>query len=908
MPSGGVPPEDDLHPGAELTAYHASPYAFTQFDPSKIGTGEGAQAFGHGLYFAQHPEVMEEYYQQFKKHPAVEPGNLPHRYEVGLTANHDDFLDWHAPFSQQSPQVQRGLKAVGVGPGDSEHEKAVRARLAHFKQQGLNDNQAAHAIYDELRAEHHAASKPSLADVASGAAAQSPTRKKMRVVESWWDRASQAYEPDPPGETMLRKLINRLDDQMEPMDALEGKGKAQASDVLQRNGIKGVRVLDAGSRGMQNLHRVVDSMNHPLSQPNTRQGAEAALQRLKPLYRDAHVKPMPVTHNYVVFDPNIIKIRRRYEDGGLVERKPIGVFRARGGRIDRSHDVPYLAGASKDGKCTYVDRRVPKTLTVAGKSLDTGKYLKIHEQHEHKLMTGGMAYEPAHRSALKEERKAVEGDGHNWAAYQAHMHRLAHKTEKEKVTDPPKDLYTKPYPPKQAAQLERLSRSEGGRVPATSKAQYRLMAAVKHNPEFAKKAGIPQSVGREFIGKPNHPAYEKLPARVKRAAGGSTDNGDSSDMSAGWGGGGGMATDPLNAGGEQGLPQQGSVNSVTPLTGGYSDPGAFGGLPMRYYSPNYTPVENPNPNNMSPGLQQLRNQMYGNSRTAMNIGVQPGRLNQGVDANAAERYGIPQQFRPTYSQPPQMQGPLGPSLSPIGPPEGNAPYRLYQQYTPPTVRLADTYAAHGGRIHRQDGGGVDPLAYYFANRTQSPMLSMLLQGGGNQARAAGGGAFMRHGHPGNAPTPYLGTTHNAAMPYAPKVGHVGGLLSPVAGRTDHIPVDVPNGSYVLPADVVSGLGQGNTIHGTKIANHMFHGSFRRRPQGMGLHHMPRAAGGVTSGGPGDNVPIMAAGGEYVVPPEAVRAAGNGDLKAGHAVLDAFVKKVRSKTIDTLKKLPGPVKK
>jgi len=35
-------------------------------------------------------------------------------------------------------------------------------------------------------------------------------------------------------------------------------------------------------------------------------------------------------------------------------------------------------------------------------------------------------------------------------------------------------------------------------MPSKSKAQAQLMAAVAHNPAFAKKAGIPQSVGKEF--------------------------------------------------------------------------------------------------------------------------------------------------------------------------------------------------------------------------------------------------------------------------------------------------------------------------------------------------------------------------------------------------------------------------
>jgi hypothetical protein len=36
-------------------------------------------------------------------------------------------------------------------------------------------------------------------------------------------------------------------------------------------------------------------------------------------------------------------------------------------------------------------------------------------------------------------------------------------------------------------------------VPSTSKKQHNFMAAVAKNPKFAKKAGVPQSVGEEFL-------------------------------------------------------------------------------------------------------------------------------------------------------------------------------------------------------------------------------------------------------------------------------------------------------------------------------------------------------------------------------------------------------------------------
>jgi len=36
-------------------------------------------------------------------------------------------------------------------------------------------------------------------------------------------------------------------------------------------------------------------------------------------------------------------------------------------------------------------------------------------------------------------------------------------------------------------------------MPSTSKKQHNFMAAVAKNPEFAKKAGVPSSVGKEFL-------------------------------------------------------------------------------------------------------------------------------------------------------------------------------------------------------------------------------------------------------------------------------------------------------------------------------------------------------------------------------------------------------------------------
>lgn len=47
--------------GMGIRAFHGSPHDFEKFDMSKIGTGEGAQVYGHGLYFAENPAVAQEY-------------------------------------------------------------------------------------------------------------------------------------------------------------------------------------------------------------------------------------------------------------------------------------------------------------------------------------------------------------------------------------------------------------------------------------------------------------------------------------------------------------------------------------------------------------------------------------------------------------------------------------------------------------------------------------------------------------------------------------------------------------------------------------------------------------------------------------------------------------------------------
>lgn len=103
-----------IKPG--IRAYHGSPHDFDRFDLSKIGTGEGAQAYGHGLYFAENPKVAEsyKYTQQHPfglKNPLVVPPK-GHMYEVNINAKPEQFLDWDKPLVDQTESVLHRVEPI----------------------------------------------------------------------------------------------------------------------------------------------------------------------------------------------------------------------------------------------------------------------------------------------------------------------------------------------------------------------------------------------------------------------------------------------------------------------------------------------------------------------------------------------------------------------------------------------------------------------------------------------------------------------------------------------------------------------------------------------------------------------------------------------------------------------------
>jgi hypothetical protein len=139
---------------------------------------------------------------------------------------------------------------------------------------------------------------------------------------------------------------------------------------------------------------------------------------------------------------------------------------------------------------------------------------------------------------------------------------------------------------------------------------------------------------------------------------------------------------------------------------------------------------------------------------------------------------------------------------------------------------------------------------------------------------------------------------------------VGPVVSTVPGRTDKHPVNVLAGSYVLPSSHVASLGEENTLAGLKVLAEMFPKSTQPTEGGEpGRQTLEQAAKGgtIVQGGPGEMVPIIIAGGEFVVHPDDVAEYGDGDIDEGHKNFDGWVISRRKKQIKTLEGLAPPAK-
>jgi hypothetical protein len=115
-------------------------------------------------------------------------------------------------------------------------------------------------------------------------------------------------------------------------------------------------------------------------------------------------------------------------------------------KLDRRHDIPYLAGYSRNGKTIYIDRHMPKWFKFRSRRINTDRFLILHEAVEKALMDHlGLRYLHAHQIATRAEQAAVRASGVSWRAYDRFMQKFVKRFGDENLSRVPRDLDLKPY-------------------------------------------------------------------------------------------------------------------------------------------------------------------------------------------------------------------------------------------------------------------------------------------------------------------------------------------------------------------------------------------------------------------------------------------------------------------------------
>jgi hypothetical protein len=115
-------------------------------------------------------------------------------------------------------------------------------------------------------------------------------------------------------------------------------------------------------------------------------------------------------------------------------------------KLDRKHDVPYLAGYSRDGKIIYIDRHMPSSFRYRGRKINTDRFLVLHEEVEKTLIDQlNLHYLHAHQIATRAEQAAVRAAGIKWHDYDRFMQKHVKTIGDERLVKVPPDLDTKPY-------------------------------------------------------------------------------------------------------------------------------------------------------------------------------------------------------------------------------------------------------------------------------------------------------------------------------------------------------------------------------------------------------------------------------------------------------------------------------
>jgi hypothetical protein len=239
-----------------IRAYHGSPHDFERFDMSRIGTGEGAQAYGHGLYFAENPAVAGEYKQRLSGgalvsgKDAFEGWNWLNSTTRGMASNALEQARQHGHTGDEAVRWAIEKLKMPEGAGQSERLHFIDAQNAVGSLLGKQWEPNRGRMY-----EVNINAKPEqFLDWDRPLAADNPARQAATDVlkkpglftlepESTLRgfRRENVLKPEATGADVYQTVSRGL---------AQGKGykPSEATSVMREAGIPGIKYLDQGSR------------------------------------------------------------------------------------------------------------------------------------------------------------------------------------------------------------------------------------------------------------------------------------------------------------------------------------------------------------------------------------------------------------------------------------------------------------------------------------------------------------------------------------------------------------------------------------------------------------------------------------------------------------------------------------
>lgn len=268
--------EDAEKAAKDWIAYHGTPHEFDQFDIGKIGTGEGAQVFGHGLYFAENEDIGDQYRHAVTMQHAATPDRIEAEQALAdaIRASNAKFSDLQGQGVRvSSPEMDAALEPFRKAIEDA-REKAGERPVGHLYTVRIKANPVDMLDWDK------------------------PLSEQSPHVRNALDKAGIAYADENPA-MLGSSIYNNASQTFEPR---QGRSPAQVSaDRLRAAGIKGIRYKDAGSRDDQAFEAAKANLEAARTRGNP-QGIAHAEWLLK------QVTP---THNVVVFHHNDVEITHR---------------------------------------------------------------------------------------------------------------------------------------------------------------------------------------------------------------------------------------------------------------------------------------------------------------------------------------------------------------------------------------------------------------------------------------------------------------------------------------------------------------------------------------------------------------------------------------------------------------------